>query len=391
MRVAILALNFAAGSANSHEAHLPQLVNAMVRMDQGHRYVLFLRSDNKSSFPPVSGSVTHIVFPSPGRHKWIQVIYEQLIVPLILIVSKVDLVHFTANIRPAFLPCKSVGTIHWVISPIIAKDFPFVKRLYFSYLGRLSVNKAERVIAVSESCRRHLIAAQRIPAEKAQVVYHGVSTLPRPGNEECTDFMTRHGIRQGYLLYVGTSATYKNLQKLLEAYAYARLKYGVKNQLVMAGNIDREVVREGESTCEVFRENPDWWPEVVCVGYVPYQRMSLLYAGASMTISLSLQESFGLVLLESFASGVPAIVSTIPAFVEVADGAALLVNPHDTAAIAAAINAVLSDEKIAQQLIRNGKTRARAFSWEGAARKTLDVYAAALTPSSAGLAVDSEM
>ncbi len=370
-----MALNFAEGQPNSHEAHLPQLVKSLVQVDTENTYVLLLRSDNQLCFPQSGPKVRHVVFPRLCRHKLFQILCEQIVVPIIVAALRVDVLHFTANVRPLLTPCRSVGTIHWVLTRVLTESFSWRKRVYFSLFERLSVAQANRLIAVSRSCRDDLVK-KGVPEEKVEVIEHGISDRFKQGGVTSA-FLNERGLRQGYLLYVGTSAPYKNLGALVEAYACARSTHGITEQLVLAGDIDRKVIAEIVDKCVKRLGDLTWSQHVICTGYVPYEKIPQLYAGAGVVLSLSLQETFGIVLLEAMASGIPLIVSAIPAYVEITQGAACVVEPENPSQVAAAIARLTGASDVREDLIRRGLARVEGFRWERAALATLRVYRAA--------------
>jgi glycosyltransferase involved in cell wall biosynthesis len=349
-----MAFNFASGEVHSHEAHLPQLIRALTEIDAANTYVLLLRRDNVRSFPPPSDRVRHIVFPRFCRNKLVQIFCEQVIVPLLVLLLRIDLLHFPTNVRPLFVPCRTVGTIHWVLTPLLLRAFSLPKRLYSSFFERMSLRKADRLIAVSSDCKTALVASG-VSSEKIDVIPHGISEAFRA--EPDPQLLARFGIRPGYLLFVGSSAPYKNLALTISAYEEARRKHGVDGQLVIVGNVAN------------IAESDD----VIVTGYVPYETLPRLYASARAFVSLSLQETFGIVLLEAMASGVPMVISSIPAYVEVANDAALIVDPHDAAAAAEAIGRVWRDEALRTQLIGRGLERVKQFAWNQSAAATLKV------------------
>lgn len=371
MRIAIMALNFASGQPGSHEAHLPQLVHAMVQRDSDDFFLLLLRSDNRSSFPAPGPNVAVVNFPRLCRHKIVQVFCEQVIVPLILALRGVDLLHFPTNIRPLFTPCRTVGTVHWVLTPLLMRAFSLPKRLYFSFFERTSFRKAQKLIAVSESSGKELVA-NGVPEGKVVVIRHAISDRFRSKNgaREAVPLLAR----PGYLLYAGTSAPYKNVGTLLDVYFDIRKRNIVNDQLLLAGNIDANVIAEAvrRNDAAVFGN------DVILGGYVPYESMPALYRAASVAVSLSLQETFGLVLLEAMASGVPLIVSAIPAYREIGEGIALLVDPRDRRAVADAFERLVRDPELKDEMVRKGLSRAAESTWEYAAEKTLAVYRGAL-------------
>jgi glycosyltransferase involved in cell wall biosynthesis len=109
-------------------------------------------------------------------------------------------------------------------------------------------------------------------------------------------------------------------------------------------------------------------------GYVPHTELPFIYNLATLFLYPSLRESFGIPIIEAMACGTPVITSNTSAMPEVAEEAAILVNPLDSASIATAISKVLDDKKFRNYLIFNGLCRATHFSWEATAEQTIALY-----------------
>jgi glycosyltransferase involved in cell wall biosynthesis len=176
----------------------------------------------------------------------------------------------------------------------------------------------------------------------------------------------RYGIERPYVLYCGTIEPRKNLRRVLEAF----------------GAIDRRDV-------ELVLAGPVGWNEDLeaalgrldgrarAIGWVPTDDLDALYAGASVAVYPSLGEGFGLPVLEAMAQGTPVVTSAGGATQEVADDAAVLVDPLDVASIANGIERLLDDVALARELASAGRERARAFTWERSAELAAAVYAEA--------------
>jgi alpha-1,3-rhamnosyl/mannosyltransferase len=297
---------------------------------------------------------------------------EQLAVPFLLLVLRVDILHFHANAGPFVKVCPTVGTIHWVTDAILRAAFPWYKRVYFALAEKLSLCRAERLIAVSKACKADAVATYGADLNRITVIPHGVSRVFGQGADQ-GDKRPRGDssfIREPYVLCVTTSLPYKNLTNVFLAYAVARQKHDVRRQLVLVGDVPQEALREFED----MSADLDGVPAVVATGYVPYRDMPRVYRGARLLLYVSLRETFGIPVVEAMSAGVPAVVSDIPALREVTDGAALVVNPNNAEEIASAIRDLEFDEKLRTDLITKGLLRAGSFTWQEAARRTVEVY-----------------
>ncbi len=195
---------------------------------------------------------------------------------------------------------------------------------------------------------------------RLQVVPHGTDVSP-VDSARVGQVVGRHGIRGPYVMWAGTIEPRKNVSTLLAAYA------------LLATNPDvPDLVLVGPAGWGALPEIPEAVrARVHLTGHVPREELHALYAGASCFVFPSLAEGFGLPVLEAMAHGAPVVTSRGTACAEVAGDAALLVDPLDTEALAAAVLAALED---AAALGRAGIARAAQFTWAAAARSTADAY-----------------
>ncbi len=263
------------------------------------------------------------------------------------------------------VPC--VATVHDVFS-MDSEDYAKPgfrekkERVYRDLAARARV-----LLFVSSYARDRFRAHFPVPDERVRVVPEGVDPgfgdVPARAREETR---ARLGLPPEYLLWVGQIAARKNVVRLLEA--MARLPASAP-PLVLAGHrrhgsaeVDAAVVRLGLGDRARF------------LGHVGEGDLPALYAGARALLFPSLDEGFGLPVLEAFACGTPVLASTAGALPETAGGAALLVDPEDAAAIAEGTRRLLEDRALRGDLVARGRARAAALTWEATARGTLGAY-----------------
>jgi glycosyltransferase involved in cell wall biosynthesis len=205
------------------------------------------------------------------------------------------------------------------------------------------LSAARRIIAVSEFTRRELVELLRVPDDKIRVVPNGID-----------DEFTRDGpAAEGeYVLAVGTLEPRKNLERLVEA---AR-----RNHVEL-----RVVGARGWGGVELGGNGVRW------LGEVSDADLATLYRGALCVAYPSVYEGFGIPVLEAMACGAPVVTSRGTAMEEVADGAAVLVDPNDPAELAAGLERATAER---EALVARGLERARAFRWDAIADATVGVY-----------------
>jgi alpha-1,3-rhamnosyl/mannosyltransferase len=269
----------------------------------------------------------------------------------------------------------SLATIHdlgWLHHP----DWldPATRRWLEAGMPR-SLERATRIIAVSEFVRRELIEILGIAPARISVTPLGVDARFHPrGTRELTPALARYGLTPGgYLLSVATLEPRKNLQRLLRAFAALPLRLQRARPLVLVGPAGWGAAAERAQAERLERRGL-----LRRLGYVGDQALRDLFAGAAGVAAPSRYEGFGLPVLEGMASGVPVLTSAGSAMVEVAGEAALLVDPLDDGAIRDGLERLLSDSELQARLSAAGPRRAQAFRWERTLDATLEAYRAAL-------------
>jgi glycosyltransferase involved in cell wall biosynthesis len=258
-----------------------------------------------------------------------------------------DLLHCPTYRGPLRSRLPLVVTVHDLAVLRHPETFNRWTRTYSPRVVPRVLRAAQRVIAVSEFTRRELVELLDIPPEKIRVVPNAVD-----------DEFTRDGpsAEGEYVLAVGTLEPRKNLRRLVEATR--------RNDVEL-----RVVGAPGWGSVDVAGNGVRW------LGEVDDKELARLYRGAICVAYPSLYEGFGIPVLEAMACGVPVVTTRGTAMEEVADGAAVLVDAHDPAEIAAGIEQAVAER---DRLVTRGLERARAFRWDAVADATVAVYREAM-------------
>lgn len=315
--------------------------------------------------------------PWPTHNPGVRVLWEQTVQPIVLRRIKADLVHAPVFVGPLIAPCPMVITIHDLSFIRFPQLFPSVNRLYLRIMTQLSARRARRLIAVSEHAASESVCLLDVPRDRIDVVYHGVDPRFRPlPPDQVAAFRDQHSLPERFVLFVGTLEPRKNLVRLVEA--FARVRDG-QTKLVLVGG-------KGWLYDDLFAqvESLGLNEEVIFAGYVRSEELPLWYNAASALAYPSLYEGFGLPVLEAQACGTPVLTSNVSSLPEAGGEAALLVPPRDVAAIAEALNRLLMEAALRDELRERGLAHAEAFSWPSTARETVRVYRRALAEGAQG-------
>jgi glycosyltransferase involved in cell wall biosynthesis len=294
--------------------------------------------------------------------------------PRILRKVHADVFHAPAFVAPSQAPCPVIVTVHDITYLLYPSHFSRWWTTYMQAVMPPAMKSAAAIVCGSEHSKRDIAKTYSIPPDKIHVVPYGVDHGRfHPGVALDSDWARSLGIRDGYLLHVGTLSYRKNIPTLLRAVAQlrARGKWGGR-QLVLAGSESRGI--KGASEISDTIQQLNLGNSVVLAGHVPDNHVPGLYARASILIMPSLYEGFGFPVLESMAVGTPVVASDSSSLPEVGADAAIFFPPLDEAALAKAISDVLENRRVAEELRRKGLKRAREFSWQRTAEQTLSIY-----------------
>lgn len=287
--------------------------------------------------------------------------------------SPFQLYHATEHLLPR-LPMPTVLTVHDLIFERFPQHHTLTNRLFLKVGMPLFVKAATSIIAVSQQTKRDLVEFYRTPAEKIHVIYEGIDDHFQPAAAaEVARVKTTYSPERPYLLMVGTLEPRKNHATALRA--LLRLKQqGFAHRLLIVGGHGWLFEPIRKLVDELGLGN-----DVTFTGYIPQADLPPLYTGADCVLLPSLYEGFGFPVLEAMACGAPVVCSNVSSLPEVAGNAALLVAPQDDAALAAALQRVITEPGLAENLRSQGKAQAARFTWDQCAKQTVGLYRATIT------------
>jgi glycosyltransferase involved in cell wall biosynthesis len=300
----------------------------------------------------------------------LRLVWEQAVLPRRLRRLGIDVLHSPHHTTPlAPSGRRRVVTFHDLTFFLLPGRYPVSRRLYFQTMTRLSARVADAVIVPSEAVRQDVRRILRMRPERVFVIPEAAGPAFHPQGAGAVEAVRRrYGLEGPFLLSVGSLEPGKNRERLLQAFARLRAR-GLEHTLAVVGQ--RAWRYEGEAPLAQRLGLAD---SVRFMGYVPAADLPALYNAADLFVFPSLREGFGLPALEALACGTPVVASNVSAVPEVVGDAALQVCPYDVEALANAIERLLGDDGLRADLRARGLERAAGFTWEKAARQTVEVY-----------------
>lgn len=265
-----------------------------------------------------------------------------------------DLFHALNQRLPAVRLRRTVTTFHDLF--VLSGEYSTPEfRRRFEQQARHAAQHSDLIVTVSEFTARQLEQLLGVERARLRVIHHGVYLPAEAGD----------GGRDNLVLHVGAVQYRKNLARLIDAFQHL----GPDWRLLLAGSLGYggEEILARIQNCPA-RDRIQW------LGYVTAAELKRLYRRARIFAFPSLDEGFGMPVLEAMAWGVPVITSNRSALPEVAGDAALLVDPLEVEAIAGALIALATQPALREELTARGRRRAAAFTWHAAVAKTWAVY-----------------
>jgi len=369
MRIGIDARMYGPKATTGIGAYIKNLTDQLFLIDQKNEYFLFMLEPSYSKFQPPNSRIKKIKVSCP----WYS-FKEQYELPKILLVHKLDLVHFPQFNVPIFYPKKFVVTIH----DITPKFFPgpkvkksIIRKIGYKTVFNSGLKRAKKIIANSNHTKNNLINFFHTPAEKISVTYLGLEPIFKVIIDQAPvlEIKNRYQITKPFIFYIGVWRDHKNLPGLIQAFNLLKTDYKLDYQLVLAGQSDpRYPEIEEEINHSPFKS------DIITPGFIDQKDLPLFYNAAKLFILPSFCEGFGLVALEALACGLPVIGSKTTSLQEILSDSALYFDPTKPESIAEVANQVLTDSRLYEDLKNRGLNQTKKYSWRKCAEETLAIY-----------------
>lgn len=344
----------------------------LLRRDRTNEYVLFYRHGRNIGRFAAYPNVREEVVGAPNKAWW-----DQVTIPLAARRRQLDVLFHPKFTAPLLAPCPVVMTVHgadWLI-PEQAQYYPWLDVRYMRLALPLYVKKCTAVISVAQLTSDDFRRSLRQVNGKLHTVYFAPARHFRPVRDAAAlaAIRRRYELPEHFILTVlrHDGGARKNVAGIFKAYAAYHRGAQEPVKLVVGGK-----------DCDRFREEYDlpedgYGRDILFPGWLEQADLPAIYSLAELYLYPSNLEAFPVPITEAMACGTPIITSNVNGLQEIAGDAALLVDPQDTTAIAAAITRLLDDTGLRLSLAARGLARSRLFDWDKCAAETLSILEAA--------------
>jgi glycosyltransferase involved in cell wall biosynthesis len=347
-----------------------EMVRKLINIDKSNEYFMIYPTFGQSSklmgqFKTYA-NVVEILSKSLVPHA---MYWDHLVVPKISKEYKIDLVFNPFLSVPLRGNFKKVFVMHgheWFTMPEV---FWLLERLIGKVRMKMIMREADKIISISNIMTELCSRATDLPESKFRTIYHGVDEKFKPISDEriLNEVRMKYHLPDKFILFVGGLYPQKNFGALIEAFSL--ISSDIPHQIVVAGKARWKYKGDLKLIADRGFEK-----RVQLLGWVNPEEVPVLYNLADMFVYPSFYEGFGLCLVEAMASGCPVVAASTGALPEIADDAAVLVDPMNYLELKEGIVSVITNSLLRQKLVRAGLRRAKNFTWERCAEETLKVF-----------------
>lgn len=375
-----------------------ELMKSILKTDRSNDYIFFIdeMTANEVSLPTgvetvsvsTSASQVNVSADSSRSLKDIWAMSREVFR------REIDVFFFPAvySYFPILNRSKVIVTIHDVIAdhnPDLI--FPNLKaKIAWKLKQKAAVSRADLFLTVSNHSRSEISNYFRIPQEKIRVVSEGTDPVFQEMtlDTDMAKSLARFGLSADskFLLSVGGISPHKNLDSLISAFDHLQ-KGNPKLKLVLVGDYKDDPFYSAYPALKKQIAELGLEERVVFTGFVADKDLAILYNTAALLVFPSLEEGFGLPAIEAMSCGLPVAASSRGSLPEVVGNAGMFFDPLDIEEMAKIIETVLRNPEQRRKMAAEGKRRAALYSWDRAARETIDVFSELADESPVGIAL----
>jgi glycosyltransferase involved in cell wall biosynthesis len=369
MRIAIMMRS--ADEAGGIGVYARNIVEELLKLDHDNEYILFYKSEKHLGRYAEFANCREVFLPGGNKAIW-----DQLTIPRAAKKAKADLIFNPKFTVPLVTSCKTVMVVHgadWFVPPY-DEVYTTIDNFYIKRVMPLYFRKADYISSVSNYSTDGFVNAFPWCKDKIKTIYFGPNKIFKRISDTQTleTVRTKYNLPEDFILTVirydpGARNTRKNFKGMAEAYSLYKKMGGTEKFVVVGRDCDR-YAQEHDLKALGIEE------DVIFTGLVPQADLPAFYSLAKLYLYTTIIEAFPIPTTEAMICGCPIVTSNGTGLEELTHGVSLAVDPLDSQAIADAINKVLSDENLQQEMREKGFERSKIFSWEKCAVETLEIF-----------------
>ena len=378
MKIAVNALSAQASGGISALIHLLPALEKRKREED--EYVVVLSPSQQEAAEAVPKGFKKEEIRRVPKNPYLRAVWEQLFFPLWLLRRRVDVLYSLGNITVVLASCRVVLFVENA-NPYsgLGLDRSFTMRVKYMLLravGFLSVRRADVVRFATENSKALLLGRLKIDERKCTVIPQGWDPRSVPAKG-------KRPHRRPYILAVSVVEVHKNLHNLVSAFRILCKSRGYEGDLLLAGNV---LNHDYFNMLEKLVHESGLGSRVTFAGRILHGHIWDYYRYADLFVMPSVEETFGIPLVEAMGCGVPVAASDPDAptlagrafvpFREICGDAAVYFDPYDPSDIEKKMGDVLSNENSRKMMIEKGKQRVSLYSWDNIAEKLINVFTA---------------
>ena len=369
MRIGIMMRS--ADEAGGIGVYARNLVEELLKLDHENEYFLFYKTEKHLGRYSEFANCRELLLPGKNKALW-----DQVTIPRISRKEKIDLIFNPKFTVPFFTRCKTMMVVHgadWFIPPY-DEVYTTIDNFYIKRVMPLYFRRADAISSVSDYSTDGFVHAFPWCKDKIKTIYFGPNKIFQPiADQEVLEAVrSKYNLPEKFILTVirydpGTRNTRKNFKGMAEAFSLYK-KMGGKEKFVVVGRDCDQYAKEYDLKALGIQD------DIIFTGLVPQVDLPALYSLAKLYLYTTIIEAFPIPTTEAMACGCPIVTSNGTGLEELTHGVSLAVDPLDSQAIADAMNKVLGDENLQQEMREKGFERSKIFSWEKCARETLAIF-----------------
>jgi len=343
------------------------LLPELIKQGKDHQFIIFANKDNKDLIP-LKENVTICVSPISNKYRFLRIIHEQLYLPFQFFRNKLDIIHFLGINISLLLSNRSIITIHdlmWKYYYDMGNPSP--KFIYYRLISPISIKRSKGIITVSRFVAKE-IGSEYMRTINVYPIHHGPGDCVKPSINDISHYAQKYNFK--YIYTVTTSMPHKNLKVLLEAFLKIKRNNLFIGKLLITGQLKGNF---HEKTLKFITDN-HLERDIILTGFIPSKEKAYCYQNAFLFVFPSLYEGFGIPLLEAMNLGVPILAANSASLPEVGGDACIYFDPNSSDNLFDKITHLMNDTKKQKEMIEHGKAKSETYSWEKAAKETLQAY-----------------